>query len=174
MRQRLAIARGLLHRPRLIFLDEPTRSLDPLAASRVHELLRELVADGVTVFLTTHHMAEAEALCQRIAVMHRGKIRACARPDVLQQMLTPSEHYRLELDRYDAQLTPKLATLASRWQVEAAPGGRQWLKLELEPGNGALTAVLDSLRTASIEIVSIQSRSPTLEKVFAQLVEEQD
>jgi ABC-2 type transport system ATP-binding protein len=164
----------LLHQPRLLFLDEPTRSLDPLAATQVHDLIRGLVANGVTVILTTHHLAEAETLCRRVAVMHQGTIRACARPDALRQMLTPTEHYRLELDRYDAQLTPTLAALAGHLQAEVAPGGRHWLDLDIEPGNGALTAVLDTLRAASIEIVSIQSQPPTLDKVFVQLVEEQD
>ena len=79
MRQRLSIARALLHRPKILFLDEPTKGLDPSATCRLHALVREKLAqqEGITVFLTTHRLDEAETLCDRIAVMNKGKILAC-------------------------------------------------------------------------------------------------
>jgi ABC-type multidrug transport system ATPase subunit len=84
VRQKLAFARALLHRPRLIFLDEPTAGLDPVMAAAVRADLTTLVQqEGVTVFLTTHDLAEAEKLCQQVAVIRHGKLLAIGRPDEL-------------------------------------------------------------------------------------------
>lgn len=83
MKQRLLIARALLHRPQLLFLDEPTRGLDPLVARDIRRLIVELSAQGITVFLTTHYMGEADLLCQRVAFLSQGKIVALDTPDNL-------------------------------------------------------------------------------------------
>jgi len=82
MKQKLAVARALLHHPSLIFLDEPTAGLDPVAASAFRQdLVRLAQHDGVTVFLTTHNLAEAEKLCGQVAVVHQGRLLAVGRPD---------------------------------------------------------------------------------------------
>jgi ABC-2 type transport system ATP-binding protein len=84
MKQKLAVARALLHRPSLLFLDEPTAGLDPVAAATLREELGTLVQrEGVTVFLTTHNLAEAERLCSRVAVIKQGRLRAIGHPDEL-------------------------------------------------------------------------------------------
>jgi len=84
MKQKLAIARAILHRPDLVFLDEPTSGLDALAAARLREDLASLVRrEGITVFLTTHNLSEAEKLCSRVAVIHNGKLLAQGTPDEL-------------------------------------------------------------------------------------------
>ncbi len=136
MRQRLAIARGLLHRPQLLFLDEPTRSLDPLAAGRLHNLVRGLVDEGVTVLLTTHNLSEAEALCGRVAVMHRGRLLACAPPDQLQQALRPGERYRLQLDRWSEQVAAGLTPAVTHLATEPAGDGSFWLRVRAVPPAG--------------------------------------
>jgi len=74
MRQRLVLARAVLHKPRILFLDEPTSALDPLTARGIHKLIRDLRDDGSTVFLTTHNMEEATHLCDRVVMLHGGKI----------------------------------------------------------------------------------------------------
>jgi ABC-2 type transport system ATP-binding protein len=74
MKQKLHLARGILHRPEILFLDEPTIGLDPRSARETRKLVRSLVVDGVTIFLTTHYMFEAEELCERIAVLSKGRI----------------------------------------------------------------------------------------------------
>jgi len=83
MKQRLLIARALLHQPQVLFLDEPTRGLDPNVARDIRDLVAELASEGVTVFLTTHYMEEADRLSNRVAILDQGKIVALGTPDEL-------------------------------------------------------------------------------------------
>jgi ABC-2 type transport system ATP-binding protein len=83
MRQRLVIARALLHKPRVLFLDEPTRGLDPIVAREIRLMITSLVDQGMTVFLTTHYMEEAEHLCQQVAFFDQGRIVGLDTPDRL-------------------------------------------------------------------------------------------
>ena len=74
MRQRLVLARAVLHKPKILFLDEPTSALDPVTAKGIHKLIRQLQSDGSTIFLTTHNMEEATNLCDRVVLLHKGTI----------------------------------------------------------------------------------------------------
>jgi len=85
MKQRLLIARALLHQPRVLFLDEPTRGLDPGVARDIRAIVQNLKTQGVTVFLTTHYMEEADKLCDRVAILHNGRIVALDKPNNLKQ-----------------------------------------------------------------------------------------
>lgn len=87
MKRRAMIARALIHRPKLLFLDEPTVGLDAQTRRRVWDLIRRMNSDGTTVFLTTHYIEEAEALCQRVGVLHHGRIIAIGSPLSLRQKL---------------------------------------------------------------------------------------
>jgi ABC-2 type transport system ATP-binding protein len=175
MRQRLAIARGLLHRPQVLFMDEPTRSLDPLATAKLHELVRRLARDeGMTVLLTTHNLGEAESLCGRVALMHRGQIRACDTPEQLRRKLWPGDRYRLQVDRAPAAAAVHLEALASELEERPAGDGTTELWLRVDGDSGALTTVLDALRAAGITILSVRSEVPTLEEVFAHYAEPEE
>ena len=87
LKRRLLIARALVHRPRILFLDEPTVALDPQVRRRIWELIRRMAQDGVTVLLTTHYIEEAESLCARVAIMNRGKLAALDAPAALRERL---------------------------------------------------------------------------------------
>ena len=80
MKRRLLIARALIHRPRILFMDEPTVALDPQVRRRIWDLVRQMASEGVTVFLTTHYIEEAEALCDRVAILSKGKLVAVDSP----------------------------------------------------------------------------------------------
>jgi ABC-2 type transport system ATP-binding protein len=85
MKQRLLIARALLHEPKVLFLDEPTRGLDPGVARDIRAIVAELAEEGVTIFLTTHYMEEADRLCSRVAIIDQGRIVALDRPEKLKE-----------------------------------------------------------------------------------------
>jgi ABC-2 type transport system ATP-binding protein len=96
MKQRLLIARALLHRPKVLFLDEPTRGLDPKVAREIRTFVAGLARQDVTVFLTTHYMEEADQLCDRVAILDHGRIVALAAPERLKVEFSLGEKTTLE------------------------------------------------------------------------------
>ncbi len=90
MKQRLLIARGLLHDPEILFMDEPTVGLDPVIALQIRQLISLLAEDGRTIFLTTHYMEEADRLCDRVAIINHGKIIAMDTPSKLKEIFGPT------------------------------------------------------------------------------------
>lgn len=89
-RQRVALARAILHGPRLLYLDEPTSGLDPIGTDELHRLIRDLHSQGVTIVLSSHDMAEVEALCDRVCLLRQGRMIACETPAVLKEIHGPS------------------------------------------------------------------------------------
>ena len=171
MRQRLAIARSLLHQPSILFLDEPSRSLDPTATLHLHELIRQLMGEqNLTVFLITHDLAEAEKLCDRVALIDQGRIQTIGRPVDLRQQLQPKRRYVLKVNRLQAvsadlqQCLPTIELDNERNEVAF------WGSEE----DGMLTAVLDILRTHHINIHTITATPPSLEEVFAHYTRKRD
>ena len=164
MRQRLAIARALLHRPRILFLDEPSRSLDPVATRRLHSLVRQLVEEsGVTIFLITHDMAEAEALCRRVAVMHLGKIQAVGPPELLRRQLESRRSYTLRLSGPPA---PDLLSHSLGEVHLDSSGPETLLSFTADENEQALHRVLALLQEQGLVIRSIDSTVPSMEDVF--------
>ena len=90
MKQRLLIARALLHKPEILFMDEPTLGLDPMIAHEIRQLIAQLAQDGRTIFLTTHYMEEADRLCDRVAIINHGRIIALDTPKNLKQKFGPT------------------------------------------------------------------------------------
>ena len=167
MKQRLAIARSLLHRPDILFLDEPSRSLDPVATQRLHELLSSLMdRQGVTIFLITHDLAEAEKLCQRVAVMNKGRIQALGRPAELRQRLQRQFHYQVQINDLPEDVGHALLALPAKLEIKRETGHLH-LAFRASETEETLTDVLDLLRRHDVQILSIEGAPPTLEEVFA-------
>ena len=142
MKQRLMLAQAILHKPKLLFLDEPTASLDPGTAKQIHDLLRHLNDLGTTIFLTTHNMEEADKLCSRVAFLNLGKIVVCDTPDALKL-----QHSKNEI------------------VVRTAAG--QIFTVE-KSGKG-IASVLEKLDADGDSLVTIHSQEPNLEQIFLQL-----
>lgn len=142
MKQRLMIARAVIHKPKLLFLDEPTSALDPGNALEIHKLLRKLNKEGTTIFLTTHNMEEADKLCSRVAFLNAGEIVEIGNPEFLKLKYT-TEEIKVILKHNDSK----------KIILKNSPESSAKIKMWMDNG----------------EIVSIHSMEPTLEKIFLTL-----
>lgn len=169
MRQRLTIARALLHRPQLLFLDEPTKGLDPTAARQLQQLIRQLVeTQGLTVFLTTHILEEAEQICDRVAVMHRGRMRGCGNLSELRNELGLGERFTLRVRGLANGLAAGLSAGAAA-SAKATGAGETSIEVTALPGETSLTGVIDQIRATGGEFLSIERTTASLETIFASL-----
>jgi ABC-2 type transport system ATP-binding protein len=169
MKQKLAIARTMLHKPPLIFLDEPTAGLDPVAAAALRDELAMLASqEGVTVFLTTHNLAEAEKLCARVAVIRQGKVLAVGSPDELR---TREHGDRVEITGrgFSDEL---LASLRDRAEVDAVEVTSGGLSLRLKDGVRVAPLVSLVVRDGG-EIEEVRRDKASLEDVFLTLMHEE-
>jgi ABC-2 type transport system ATP-binding protein len=160
MRRRLDLAMTLVGDPRLIFLDEPTTGLDPRSRRTMWQIIRELALDGVTIFLTTQYLDEADRLADRIAVLDRGRIVAAGTPAELKRR-TPGGHVELRF------ASPLALHRAAALLDVPAPADEQ-LALQV-PGNGTLASLrglLARLDEADIEIEDLSIHTPDLDDVF--------
>jgi ABC-2 type transport system ATP-binding protein len=174
MKQRIALARCLLHRPEILFLDEPSRSLDPAATQRLHRLLQRLIEEReVTIFLITHDLAEAEKLCDRVAVMNRGRIRVLGEPGDMRRQLTRQLRYDVLVDRLPKGAETVLRSMTADLKVQAS-GGQCRLQFSLSTSDQALTRLLDSLRQYDVTLFSIEGNAPSLDEVFAHYTREEE
>ncbi len=169
MRQRLHIARGLLHDPPVIFLDEPTIGVDPVGARELRATIASLTAAGKTVLLTTHYMFEADALCDRIAVIAQGEIVATGSPAELKRLV--AEGSVVEIETFGAPQetidslgdVPGVVSIAVEEREQA-----QVLVVQARDGEAPTQALL--ARLAGVRVGRVSAREPTLEDAYVQLV----
>jgi len=168
MRRRLDLAMTLVGDPRIIFLDEPTAGLDPRSRRVMWQIIRDLVAGGVTIFLTTQNLEEADRLAHRIAVLDGGKVVAEGTPDQLKR-LVPGGHVRLEFASA-AELDKAARAFGG------APRDDEALALEVpsDGGVGSLRSLLDRLDEASIDVDGLSVQTPDLDDVFLSLTSHDD
>lgn len=162
MRRRLEIARGFIHYPKVLFLDEPTLGLDPQTRGHIWTYISELSErEGITIILTTHYMEEADNLCDRVAIIDYGKIVALDEPDRLKEALE-GDIISVKTDAM-RQLSAKL--IGVDWVKESREENGQ-LKLVVKDGNAALPRVVEIAASSGIHIDSMSIHEPTLEDVF--------
>ena len=169
MKQKVAIARTLLHRPSLIFMDEPTAGLDPIAAASIREDMAALVeSDGVTVFLNTHNLPEAEKLCAQVGVIRNGKLLSV---DSLDKLRTGKDPARLIIN--GSEFTQSILDRL-RLQPAVKEVTRQNGHLEICLSSPADTSsLLAFLITAGAQVDEAYENQASLEEVFLKMMEEE-
>ncbi len=167
-KQRLALGCAVLHRPPIIFLDEPTSGVDPITRRRFWELIHDMAEEGMTVFVTTHYMEEAE-YCNRLALIFRGKLVALGTPTELKQSAMRGELLLVEC----APLGPALETLQSATGVMDAAVFGNALHLVVRDAEAAVPQLQRYLAGHGIVVSRMEKVSPSLEDVFVSLTNAQ-
>ena len=169
MKQKLAVARALLHRPDLLFLDEPTAGLDPVAAAALHGDLDALATrEGVTVFLTTHNLPEAEKLCLQIGVIRQGKLLAVGSPEHLRARQKP----RVQVVGSGFS-TQALDMLRARPEVASVEAQNGHLTIDVR-GDAPVAPLVSLLVGAGAQVEEVNKDKASLEEVFLSLVESKE
>jgi ABC-2 type transport system ATP-binding protein len=163
MKQRLHLARGLVADARVLFLDEPTTGMDPLAARDFRKLVMELREEGRTILLTTHDMAEAEAVCDRVALIDRGNLIATETPRTLSTLV--AQYERIDFEGASPEIETRLRRLPGIASVTQLSGGAMRAELsDAEAMSGALQLLVAG------GVTSIQTSRPSLEEVYVHII----
>ncbi len=166
MKRRLNIAAGLIHQPRILFLDEPTVGVDPQSRNFIFEHVERLKAEGMTILYTTHYMEEAERLCDRVAIMDEGRLLALDTPKGLISLLGGGViHVGLSSDAAEA-LLPSVWALPHVRAVSPQDGR---LKIETGDARQALLKLIELCNVRNVPILSLEVLEPNLESVFLHL-----
>jgi ABC-2 type transport system ATP-binding protein len=168
MKRRLDLAMTLMGEPRIVFLDEPTSGVDPRGRRTMWQIVRDLVADGVTIFLTTQYLEEADELANRIAMLDHGRIVAEGTPAELKR-LVPGGHIRLEFGDADALELAAMKLPEARRDAEELA-----LAVPTDGGAETLRRVLDHLDGSAIAVTDISLHTPDLDDVFLALTGQHD
>jgi len=165
MKRRLTIAAALIHKPAIIFLDEPTTGLDVQSARMIRNLVKELNESGVTIFLTTHYIEEADQLCQRVAIINKGKIVAVDNPEKLKAAI--EAHHTIEISFSPAQdLNDKLRSLK---RVSGVSRVGDKFRIHVEDASEVVPLLVDFARENSLKVISINTLKPSLEDAFVKI-----
>jgi len=169
MRQRLHIARGILHDPEVVFLDEPTIGVDPVGARDLRQMIADLITVGKTVLLTTHYMFEADALCDRIAVIAKGEIVGQGTPAELKGNVAGGRVTEIEVFGVGEEILARIRALAGVTAVTVEEQDQKQLLIVRTTGERELTQPLLA-ELDGIEVGRVASREPTLEDAYVALV----
>jgi ABC-2 type transport system ATP-binding protein len=164
MKRRLNLAAAVVHRPNLLFLDEPTTGVDPQSRVHIFDQVRSLNAAGVTVVYTSHYMEEVQTLCPRMAILNAGKVQACDSLPNLLKLLDGS--IRITVASPPAGFADRLAAVAGVKRVETRTDGFKLVVPDVAP---ALAAVAELCAAAGVKLTGVTAREPSLERVFLQL-----
>ena len=164
--RRLNIACGIAHKPKLIFLDEPTVAVDPQSRNNILEGIKKLRDDGATIVYTTHYMEEVEILCDRVIILDKGRIIASGTPDELKTLANIEEKISVEV----MNLSPKYVDEIGKFKnVEEVIYNDQVLLVIYKKGKNNLLELIDYLKSKKVNYSKIFSERPTLNDVFLEL-----
>ena len=170
MRRRLSIAMAIIHRPTLLFLDEPTPGLDAQSTRAIRDLIRRLNSEGTTIFLTTHQIEEASLLCDRVAIINNGRIAAIDTPERLKAAFRRVQSVEVALDPGGGGHGQALAALPG--VTTTAKMGDKW-RLYTEDPSALLPHVMDYARANGLKVISLNTLGPSLEDVFLEITGQQ-
>ena len=163
MRQRLSVAMALIHRPAILFLDEPTLGLDVQSAQLIKERVRQLNAEGTTIFLTTHQIEMADQLCERVAIIHQGRLVAIDRPERLKWAFESRRSVEVSLDGCEPKQQEGLAALPG---VTAAVKAADKIRLYTADPAALIVAVVGYAQAQGLQVTSLNTLGPSLQDVF--------
>ena len=168
-KQRLALGCAILHEPPILFLDEPTSGVDPIARRTFWDLIYQLSSSGHTVFVSTHYMDEAE-YCHRLALMYRGKVIALGTPAELKKSLSSHNLFHLEVSDLLGSMNA-LEKVAGLSEIAVFGGG---LHVTADDATSAVIEIRSALERAGISVPMIEPIQPTMEDVFVAMIEEEE
>ncbi len=167
MKQRLILAMALLHEPQLLFLDEPTSGLDVQSTQMILSMLRELNRQGTTIFLTTHNMQEANSLCDRVGIIHAGRMVAVDAPERLKSAIERVHRIEVSFNRE----VPDGALDALYGVVGVNRTGDKW-QISANEQDTAIKSLVEFCRDHNLAILTLNTHAPSLDEVFLQLTQE--
>jgi ABC-2 type transport system ATP-binding protein len=168
MKRRLTISMGLINDPQLLFLDEPTSGLDVQSALIIKDVVRELNQKGVTIFLTTHDIEEANVACDRVAIIHKGKIAAIDTPERLKKTMQSVQSVEVAFDKTSPKTLKELEKIPL--VNEARKEGDKFRLYTYDPAN-VLSGLWEYAKTNHLKPISLNTLGPSLEDVFVRLTE---
>ena len=166
MKRRLSIAMAIIHKPALLFLDEPTPGLDAQSVRAIQTIIRQLSAEGTTVFMTTHQIEEANQLCDRVAIINHGKIAAIDKPEKLKQTFQQVQSVEIAFTQSTEGLKEKLTTLPEATSVVKV--GDKW-RLYTDSPPVLLPHLVEFAKNEKLEILILNTLAPSLEDVFLKI-----
>ncbi len=164
--RRLNIACGIAHKPKLIFLDEPTVAVDPQSRNNILDGIKKLRDDGATILYTTHYMEEVEIICDRVIILDKGKIIASGTCDELKELAKIEEKVTVEINDLDQKYIEQIKQLKNVDEVSFNTG---ILLITYKKGKNNLSELIDYLKKENIKYNKIYSERPTLNDVFLEL-----
>ena len=162
MKRRLNLAIGLVHNPKVVLLDEPTVGIDPQARKNILDIIREIAKEGSTILFTTHHLEEAEALCDRIAIMDHGKILETGSVEELARVVGDGDIVSIK----GSFTTVQLKTILENESVNILSAAEHTATMSLSHGGMNIAALLQKFNAVGIDITDISMQKPSLESVF--------
>jgi ABC-2 type transport system ATP-binding protein len=166
MRRRLSIAMAIIHRPTLLFLDEPTPGLDAHSTRTIHGLIRQLNDEGTTIFLTTHDIEEANQLCDRVAIINHGQIAAIDTPEALKETVRRTQSVEVAVEPNGQAHGSALAALPG--VTQSVKMGDKWRLYTADPST-LLPEVVHLSEARGLRVVSLNTIGPSLEDVFLEI-----
>ena len=165
MKRRLNLAIGLVHNPKVVLLDEPTVGIDPQARKNILDIIREIAKEGNTILFTTHHLEEAEALCDRIAIMDHGKILETGSVDELAKVVGDGDIVSIN----GSFTAVQLKTILENENINILNAAEHTATMSLSHEGMNIAALLQKFSEAGIEVTDISMQKPSLESVFLKL-----